>query len=249
MTDIRIQKWLSELGVLSRRQAEAYIKDNRIKVNGSYATIGMKVDPSKDNIAIDDKIQKKAAPGKIYWILNKPDFTLVSHVSQDNMETIYELPTVKKSPSRLNTVGRLDYRTEGLIIMSNDGELINELSHPKNQVPRVYQVLVNKALSKEALAEVNNKGVSLKDGPVNCKVIRIQKQKLGNSSGVWYQVTVFEGRNRLIRRLFEQLESKVLRLVRVCYGDIALPTDLKPGQTKALSSDEIKALKRSVKKK
>jgi len=165
------------------------------------------------------------------------------------MQTIYELSSLKKMPFRLNTVGRLDFRTEGLLLLSNDGELINELSHPKNQVPRVYQVLVNKPLTKETLKKVNEEGTTLKDGKVRCNVIRVQKQKLGTSSGVWYQVTVREGRNRLIRRLFESLESKVIRLVRVCYGDVILPTDLKPGNCRALSSEEIKTLKASLKKK
>ena len=132
-------------------------------------------------------------------------------------------------------------------MLSNDGDLINKLCHPKNKVPRVYQVLVNKALSKETVSEINKKGITLQDGPVNCNVLRVQKQKLGNSSGVWYQVTVHEGRNRLVRRLFEKLETKVVRLVRVCYGDVILPTDLKPGQCRALSSEEIRTLKKFCK--
>ena len=98
MTEVRIQKWLSELGVLSRRQAESYIKEERIKVNGKIATIGMKVDPENDNIIIDGKLQKKSAPSKVYWVLNKPDLTLVSRTPQDHMKTIYELSSLKKLP-------------------------------------------------------------------------------------------------------------------------------------------------------
>lgn len=247
MSKVRIQKWLSELGVLSRRQAEAYIQEKRIKVNGELVTPGLKVDPETDNITIDGKAQKKLAPAKIYWLLNKPDFTLVSHVPQDNMKTIYELPALKKLPFRLNTVGRLDYRTEGLLLLSNDGELINELSHPKNAVPRVYHVLTNKALTKDEISEINKQGVTLKDGLVRCQILKVQKQKLGTTSGVWYQVTVREGRNRLVRRLFEKLDRKVVRLMRVCYGNVVLPQDLKPGVCRALTSDEIRALKKCVK--
>lgn len=245
---MRIQKWLSELGVLSRRQAEAYIRENRIQVNGIPATIGMQVNPEEDQITIDGKLQKKAKgkPSKVYWAFNKPDFTLVSRVPQNEMETIYDVGSLRKVPFRLNAVGRLDYRTEGLLLLTNDGELIHKLSHPSSEAPRVYHVLVGKKLTEEELKLMNSGGVVLDGRPVRAEVNSFCRAKLGKTVGSWYEVTVFEGRNRLIRRLFEKLERRVVRLVRISYAGVTLPQDLKPGAYKALSSEEVARLKRYV---
>ena len=247
---MRIQKWLSELGVLSRRQTEAYIKEDRIKVNGEFATIGMLVSPDKDQISIDGKLQKKSGekPSKLYWVFNKPDFTLVSRVPQNGMETIYDVPALRRAPFRLNAVGRLDYRTEGLLILTNDGELINSLCHPSSEAPRVYHVLLPKTLTPHDLSTLNQGSLALQGKPVKCKVEPFFSTRLGKSMGSWYEVTVYEGRNRLIRKMFEKLERKVVRLVRVSYAGVALPKDLKPGNYKALQSEEIKALKDFIQK-
>lgn len=243
---MRIQKWLSELGVLSRRQAEAFIRENRIQVNGAPAAIGMQVNPEEDQITIDGKLQKKAEgkPSKVYWVFNKPDFTLVSRVPQNGMETIYEVGSLKRVPFRLNSVGRLDYRTEGLLLLTNDGELINKLCHPSSEAPRVYHVLLPKKLKKEELDLLNSGGLVLKGRPVRCQVNNFCNAKLGKTVGSWYEVTVFEGRNRLIRRMFEKLERRVVRLVRIAYAGISLPPDLKPGAYKALTSEEVTCLKK-----
>lgn len=244
----RIQKWLSELGALSRRQAEAYIKDNRIKVNGVLATIGMKVSPSSDQITIDGKLQKKndSKPAKLYWAFNKPDFTLVSRVAQKDMKTIYEIGSLSRVSFKLNTVGRLDYRTEGLLLLSNDGDLIHQLCHPKNEVPRVYHVLLSKKLDRSQLNLLNEKGLSLQGKAIRCKVSLFHSTNLGKSTGAWYEVTVYEGRNRLIRRMFEKIDLRVVRLVRVSYAGFSLPLDLKPGGYRSLSSEEIRSLRKFV---
>lgn len=247
---MRIQKWLSELGVLSRRQAETYIKENRIEVNGELATIGMQISPETDQISIDGKLVKpaKAKPSRVYWVFNKPDFTLVSRVSQNDMETIYDVPSLRKVPFRLNAVGRLDYRTEGLLLLTNDGEMINQLTHPSSEAPRVYHVLISKKLDVEELKSLNSGAFSLQERPVRCKVTPFCHARLGKSTGFWYVVTVYEGRNRLIRRMFEKLERKVVRLVRISYAGVSLPKDLKPGCYQALSSEEIRTLKKYVEK-
>jgi 23S rRNA pseudouridine2605 synthase len=243
---MRIQKWLSELGVLSRRQAEAYIKENRIQVNGVPATIGMLVNSDDDQITIDGKLQRKAEgkPSKVYLAFNKPDFTLVSRTPQNGMETIYDVSSLRKIPFRLNAVGRLDYRTEGLLLLTNDGELIHKLSHPSSGASRVYHVLVSKKLTKEELDLLNSQGLILDGRPVRCEVSSFCRARLGKTVGSWYEVTVFEGRNRLIRRMFEKLERRVVRLVRISYAGVNLPQELKPGAYEALSSEEVARLKR-----
>ena len=242
---MRIQKWLSQLGVLSRRQAEAYIKEDRIKVNGAPASLGMSIVPESDQITVDGKLVKQSdkAPSKLYWVFNKPDFTLVSRVSQNDMPTIYEASDLKRVPFRLNTVGRLDFRTEGLLILSNDGELINKLSHPSSEAPRVYHVLIPRKLTRDEIKTLNDGAFSLQGRPVRCKVATFCGTRLGKSRGAWYEVTVYEGRNRLVRRMFEKLETRVVRLVRISYAGISLPTDLKPGRYKALTPEEIRKLK------
>ena len=247
MEELRIHKWLSQLGTYSRRQAEELIRENRVLVNGQNAVIGQKVRPSLDKIKVDGKIQRTSNPSLIYWMYHKPDLTLVSRVPEEGKKTIYESKSLKSLNIRLNSFGRLDFRTEGLLLLSNDGDLQNKLCHPSSKISRVYHVIVNKKLSKEELYSCSHKGIKLKDGSVNCKIEYIQSQKLGKSRGYCYKVVVFEGRNRLVRRMFEALDLKVIRLFRVSFADITIPLDLKPGCAKPLSSEQIQNLKKLVK--
>jgi len=244
--EVRIHKWLSQLGSLSRRQAEVLISEGRITVNGSVATIGQKVNIKTDKIKVDGKLQKEKAPSLLYWVFNKPDLTLVSRVSQGDKKTIYESKNLKNMALTLNAVGRLDYRTEGLLLLSNDGDLQNKLCHPKNKISRIYHVLIDKKLSDKELKTCSDSGLVLEDGPVRCKIKYLQSQKLGQSRGFCYCVTVFEGRNRLVRRMFAKLDRRVIRLFRVAFGNILLPLDLKPGFFRPLSSKQINNLKESV---
>lgn len=244
---VRIQKWFSQLGIASRREAEKIIEQKRVVLNGQIASIGDKVDVEKDDVKLDGQSISRKAPRKTYLLLNKPDRTLVAKKTQqeDNMRTVFELPRLVRRHSSLNSVGRLDFRTEGLLILSNDGEFIHRLTHPKFEIPRTYHALVSRKFSKEELQKIN-KGVTLEDGPVKPKVSYLQRQKLGASHGYWYRVVVAEGRNRLVRRLFEHLQTKTVRLVRVAYGDVLLENTLKPGEVRELSQRELEGLKRQV---
>lgn len=248
MTLVRIQKFMSQQGLASRRETERYIQTGRILINGKTVSLGSKLDTATDQISLDGKtIRTKKAP-KIYWLLNKPDLTLVARVPQNDFKTIYDLPSLKKAPLLLNPVGRLDYRTEGLLILSNDGNLIYRLTHPSFEVPRRYQVLVAGTLEKKDLITLNTKGIELEDGPVNCKIKFIQRQHLGKSRGSWYQITVYEGRNRLIRRIFENhFQMRVLRLIRTGLGPLNLSENLQPGHCRQLLSEEISSLIKSPK--
>ena len=162
------------------------------------------------------------------------------------MPTIYELPALAKLPTPPKTVGRLDFRTEGLIILSNDGELIFRLTKASYGVERVYQVLASGVLSTQAIRDLNKRGLELGDGVLKVNIRKSHGVPLGKTKGAWYEVRVREGRNRVIRRLFEKLEMRVLRLARIAYGSVDLPRELKSGQIQQLRSEQIKSLKKAV---
>ena len=247
MEPMRIQKWLSQMGIASRREAETWITEGRIAVNGKVVTeLGAKIDPETDRISVDGKPVGEKLPPRVYWMLNKPDEVLTARSDGFQRTTIYDLPKLQKIPFLVAPVGRLDFRTEGLLLLTNDGELANLLTHPRYQVPRQYHVLITGRLSEEEETGIK-RGVTLEDGPTGKADLRYAHGKnLGASRGSWYAITVYEGRNRLVRRLFEHFGHKVVRLIRVSYGDVRLTEDLKPGDYRQLTSEEIRTLKRGV---
>ena len=208
--------------------------------------MGSKVDPERDSIEVDGKRLTQSAPPRVYWLLNKPDQVLTSRNDEFQRTTIYDLPVMRGIPFLVSPVGRLDFRTEGLILLTNDGELSRRLMHPKYQVPRYYHVLISGKLSTGEEEKIK-RGMTLEDGPTGkVELLFSNHTELGASRGSWYHVTVREGRNRLVRRIFEALDHKVVRLVRFGYGEIRLPQDLPPGEYRQLSSEEIKLLRTSV---
>ncbi len=241
--EIRLQKWCSQLGLASRREAEAMIMAGEIRVNGEKASLGQKIDPDKDRVEVKNKtLTHKAPPAKVYWLLNKPAGFLCSRKSEGDKETIYDLKALRKLTLRVNSIGRLDYMSEGLLLLSNDGELSHRLCHPSFKLARSYKVLINEPLSKEDLQKIRQ-GVELDDGMARCEIVPANQTNLGRSTGAFYFVTVLEGRNRLVRRIFESQGKRVLRLVRDGFGDIKLDMDLKPGEVRQLTPSEIKYLK------
>lgn len=245
MEPIRVQKWIAELGLASRREAEKWIREGRLAINGQVATLGSKVDQEKALLTLDGKpLQASKAP-KVYWLLHKPDKVLVSKVGEEDKATIYDLPRLQNLPFRVFAVGRLDYRTEGLLLLTNDGELCHRLTHPSFKVPRHYQIVITGRLTADQCRDLRQ-GIELEDGKARCDLVTAPGLNLGQSKGSSYFVTVYEGRNRLVRRLFEHFGHKVVRLVRYGYGDLRLSLDLKAGEYRQLSSQEIKALKRAA---
>lgn len=207
--------------------------------------LGTRIDPENDQVTVDGRLVTERPP-LVYWMLNKPDLCLTSRAREEGKTTIYDLPSLRHVKFLLYPVGRLDYRTEGLLLLSNDGELVHRLTHPSFKVPRTYQVLVQKRLTSEEETQLRH-GVVLEDGATQGAELQfIQSIDLGQSRGAWYMITVREGRNRLVRRLFEHLNNKVVRLMRYSYGDLHLPESLKPGEYRQLNSQEIHALKQAV---
>jgi pseudouridine synthase len=248
MSELRLQKYLSQIGVASRREAEEWIRAGRIKINGKVVTeLGTKVDPETDKVLVNGKSPNTKAPPKVYWLLHKPDKVLTARSDGGtDKATIYDLPKLAKTKFLVSPVGRLDYRTEGLLLLTNDGELANRLCKPAFHVPREYQVLLNERLTKEQEQEIR-KGIKLEDGVAkDVKIVFVQGASMGTSKGFWYMVTVHEGRNRLVRRIFAHFDKKVVRLIRIAFGDIRLTPDLEPGDYRQLKTGEISALKKST---
>jgi 23S rRNA pseudouridine2605 synthase len=243
---LRLQKWLSELGIASRRQAETWITEGRLTVNGELAKLGVKVDPQNDQISLNGKPIKNDMPPRVYWLLNKPDQVLTSSKDSFDRQTIYDLPRLKGLKFKVDPVGRLDYRTEGLLLLTNDGELLSRFTHPKYEIPRHYQALVSGRLTDEELEKVRA-GIKLEDGKTGpVQIDYANAQNLGASTGCWYLVTIKEGSNRHVRGLFEHYGLKVVRLIRYGIGSLRLDESLPPGEYRQLNSEEIAELKASV---
>lgn len=236
------------MGIASRREAEKWISEGRLAVNGKIVReLGTKVNTELDSVALDGKTLKSKLPPKVYWLLHKPDKILTARSDElTGKPTIYDLPMVSKAKFLVSPVGRLDFRTEGLLLLTNDGELSYKLCRPEYHVPREYQVLLNSRLTKEEEQQIK-KGVTLEDGPVkDVQIAYVHGANMGVSTGSWYMVTVHEGRNRLVRRLFEHFGKRVIRLIRIGFGEIRLPGDLPAGEYRQLTNQEVLTLRKST---
>ena len=231
---MRINKFLSSLGIASRRAIDKYIEEGRIKVNGVIASIGIDV-TEDDEIYIDNKkIETKRIEEKVYFILNKPLEVLSASSDDRGRKTVVDLI---KTDKRIFPIGRLDYMTSGLILLTNDGELFNRLVHPKSEIYKKYYIKVFGEVKKEEIEELK-KGVLLEDGktlPAKVSGIKYDKNKTS------MYISIREGRNRQIRRMIEKFGYKVLMLRREKIGELSLG-DLKEGKYRELTREEIEYL-------
>ncbi|WP_369086048.1 pseudouridine synthase [Metamycoplasma spumans] len=232
---IKLQKLISQLGYCSRREAEKLIEDGKVLVNNELAHLGMRVNANAKVKINNKEINRLIKP--IYIVLNKPMNTICTASDPQNRKTIYEYIKLKEKAS---SIGRLDFNTTGVIIITNDGELNNNLAHPSSEIKREYIATLEKPLEEEQLRFLNSNFVKL-----NGKYSRQIVKKIDDLK---YSVILKEGRNHHVKNLFLLVNNYVKKLHRKSYGPIS-DKDLKIGQYRYLTDDEIKLLKNLVDKK
>ena len=227
---------MASCGVASRRKSEELIFEGRVTVNGkTVEEPGLQIDPEKDEVRVGKK-RISTPEKKVYIMLNKP----VGCVStcEDDRGRMTVLDCIKGVDARIYPVGRLDFTTEGMLLLTNDGELAYRLTHPKNEVNKRYLVIINSALSPEEVKKLE-RGVFIEGGktaPAKIKVLKTQPDRTELT------IIIHEGRNRQVRRMFDAIEKEVVFLKRISIGDLNLG-ELKKGEYRFLTDDEITYLK------
>ena len=238
---MRLQKYMAQCGIASRRACEQMILDNRVTVNGLHAKIGQTIDSEKDIVMLDQKtIQPESR--HIVILLYKPRGVVSTSSDEKGRRTVQEF--VQDIPCRLYNVGRLDINSEGLLLLTNDGDLANQLMHPSYGVKKTYRVVCDGELTAGEIASLTN-GVELEDGlTAPARITNIRRSTTG---GTAFSITIHEGRNRQIRRMLEAVGHRTLRLKREAYGPLQLGS-MRPGDWRYLTETEINALKSQIKK-
>ena len=241
MAEERLQKILSQAGVASRRQAEQIIVEGRVSVNGTVVTeLGSKADLETDHIKVDGRLLHPPKH-QVYIALHKPNNTVTTVSDPQNRATVMELLHGVKE--RIYPVGRLDYHSEGLLLLTNDGELTNAVTSASTHLPKTYVVKVNGSLTADQEQKFRE-GIPLsgrRTMPAGLKLVRAAENP-------WYEVRLFEGRNNQIRLMFKHFGRLVEKLKRVRIGPLELGS-LKPGEFRHLSAEEVRALQRAVQSK
>lgn len=240
MPEERLQKVLSQAGVASRRQAEKIIQEGRVTVNGAVVTeLGSKADLEKDHIKVDGRLIH--APRRLVYIaLHKPNNTVTTVTDPEGRATVIEL--LKGVKERVYPVGRLDYHSEGLLLLTNDGEMANALMSAASHVPKIYLVKVNGQLTEDQEQRFRD-GVPLsgrRTMPAGLKLMQ-------RAQNPWYEVKLHEGRNNQIRLMFKNFGRLVEKLKRVAIGPLDLGS-LKPGEFRYLTEEEVRKLQRALSK-
>ncbi|HET9946903.1 MAG TPA: pseudouridine synthase [Patescibacteria group bacterium] len=238
-TTIRLDRFLANAGVMSRRGIKQLLKQQELTVNGvRVRESGFRIDTHKDKILLNGEAIKK--PESVYYLVNKPIGIISTTADEHGRDNVVSLVD---SPLRLYPIGRLDKDTHGLILLTNDGELTHQLIHPKYHVPKVYKLTISGSASEKQMKAMRN-GVMLDDGVTLPAQASILYEKNGKSVLL---VTLHEGKNRQIRRMCEAVGLELLDLQRVSFGPIDLG-DVELGKYRKLTTEEIKLLKQAVEK-
>lgn len=260
MPAVRLQKLMAAAGIASRRKAEELITSGLVSVNGQTVTeLGTKADPDVDNIKVNGR-PLGTAERPVYLVLNKPKGYVATVSDPEGRPTVLDL--LRGIKARVFPVGRLDYLSEGLLLLTNDGALMQKLTHASSHVPKTYLVKVSGKPAESDIAKLREgiflpaertrlkspeeqptgdagrrRSVAVRTAPARIKLVR-------DAANPWYEVTLIEGRNRQIRRMFEQIQHHVEKIKRVRYGPLEL--DVEPGKFRALTAPEVTALKTAV---
>jgi 23S rRNA pseudouridine2605 synthase len=239
MPSERLQKIIAAAGVASRRKAEALIILGKVAVNGQVVTeLGTKADAAKDHIRVNGKLLHEAHR-HVYLLLNKPKGLVTTVSDPEGRPTVMNL--IRGVGGRVYPVGRLDYASEGLLLMTNDGSLAHRLMKAASHIPKTYVVKVSGRPSEDALAKLRgglsiatDEGKRVRTSPAKIRIVK-------EGANPWYEITLIEGRNRQIRRMFEEVGHHVEKIKRVKYGPLAL--DVPPGKFRALTLQEVDSLR------
>jgi 23S rRNA pseudouridine2605 synthase len=242
----KLQKVLARSGVGSRREMETYIANNRVSVNGKVAKLGDRVEGSEvirvDGHIVDVRTQEEEICRVLMY--NKPEGEMCTRKDPEGRPTVFDrLPRLKGS--RWIGIGRLDVNTSGLLLFTNDGELANRLMHPRYEIEREYSVRVFGEVTNEHLKTLTE-GVQLEDGLAKFDKIKAEKNLDDESKNRWFSVSLREGRNREVRRLWASQDLTVSRLVRIRYADVSLDRRLIQGGWKELGLEELNQLRKKV---
>lgn len=241
MENIKLQKYVADCGLMSRRAAEKEIEAGNFAVNGVTASIGMRIDPNNDAVTYKGKSVVHQSARKVYIILNKPKGVVTTMSDEKGRKSVADIIDVG---TRVYPVGRLDLNSEGLLLMTNDGELTNKIAHPSGEIKKIYSVTLKGKVENEeldrlrAVRELDGEKIS----PVGVELVS------RNEVSSVVRFTLSEGKNREIRRICETVGVTVTKLKRISLGPIRLG-DLKTGEYRELTSSELRALKNAVSKK
>lgn len=236
---MRLQKFFSEAGVLSRRAAEAEIAAGKVKVNGAVAQIGDLIDPEVDIVEYKGKriLPRRENEKHRYVMLNKPRGYVTTMQDEKGRPTVANLTA--SVGARVYPVGRLDMDSEGLLLLTDDGEFANQLTHPRHRIPKIYHVTLSRVLTKKEMEALR--------APMELDDYRLQPVTVKKLAPDTVQMNLYEGRNRQIRRMCEAVGLKVIRLQRIAIGDLGLG-DLPLGKWRELTEDEVQYLTTGKKK-
>ena len=239
MEEIRVQKFLAECGIASRRKCEEFITEGRVKVNGVTVELGAKVNPEKDKVEFDDKEVRTTKKEYTYILLNKPIGVVTTAEDQFERETVLDLVKVK---TRVVPVGRLDMYTSGALILTDDGDFIYKVTHPKHEIDKTYTVTLIGTVTDEDIEKLRD-GVEIEGGyltkPAKARIMKIDEQK--NISRV--EITIHEGKNRQVRKMCEAIGKKVVALHRAKIGNLGVK-DLKLGTWRYMTKKEVEQILR-----
>ncbi len=235
---LRVTKLIASRGVASRREAERLVEEGRVKVNGEVIREVIPVDPDHDVVKVDDR-RLPEEPELAYYLMYKPRGTITGRNDPKGRKSVMDL--LPDGIERVEPVGRLDLDTEGALLLTNDGDLAHRLLHPSRHVPKRYRVKVWKTPSESQLEAIRKGRVYLDDGPVAPALVRVvETTEAGENT--WIEITVTEGRNRLIRRLFQQLKHPVSKLRRETFATLSI-RGMERGHVRALTGAEVQRLR------